>query len=91
MAYKTIPTAAFEKSLRKIGREQAKRVLRWIKANLEDTDDPRTKGKRLQHQLKPYWRYRIGDYRLIVEIIDNQLILQLIKVAHRKDVYKQKI
>ncbi|MCL2280832.1 type II toxin-antitoxin system RelE/ParE family toxin [Candidatus Saccharibacteria bacterium] len=87
MTYKIVPTARFEKDLRKIGRVNAKRVIQWIADNLEGTDDPRSHGKQLKHTLRQYWRYRIGDYRLLVEIIDDKLVLELITVAHRREVY----
>jgi mRNA interferase RelE/StbE len=45
-------------------------------------------GKRLVGELSPYYRLRIGDYRVIYEIHDQQLIVLIIKVRHRKDVYK---
>ncbi|MDR2063701.1 MAG: type II toxin-antitoxin system RelE/ParE family toxin [Candidatus Nomurabacteria bacterium] len=88
MAYKIVPTARFEKDLTKIGRANATHVVRWVAENLEGTDNPRLRGKRLKHDLKQYWRYRIGDYRLLVEIIDDELILELITIAHRREVYR---
>jgi mRNA interferase RelE/StbE len=90
MAYKIVPTAKFQKDLRKIGRSNAVRILKWIADNLEDTDDPRRHGKQLKHTLDQYWRYRIGDYRLLVEIIDDDLILKLVTAAHRKEIYRHK-
>jgi mRNA interferase RelE/StbE len=88
MTHKIVPTAQFEKDLRKIGRVNAARIIRWIAENLERTDNPRQRGKRLKHDLKKYWRYRIGDYRLLAEIIDDELILELITVAHRRTIYR---
>ena len=64
MAYKIVPTAQFQKDLKKIGQSSATVIVRWIAKNLENTDDPRTHGKQLKYGLKEYWRYRIGDYRL---------------------------
>ncbi|MCL2174006.1 type II toxin-antitoxin system RelE/ParE family toxin [Candidatus Saccharibacteria bacterium] len=88
MTYKIVPTAQFEKDLRKIGHVNAERIIRWIADNLEDTDSPRLHGQQLRHTLRQYWRYRIGDYRLLVEIIDDQLILKLITVKHRREIYR---
>jgi mRNA interferase RelE/StbE len=88
MAYKIIPTAKFQKDLRKIGRSNALRIMKWVADNLEGTADPRLHGKQLKHTLGQYWRYRIGDYRLLVEIIDDDLILRLITTAHRREIYR---
>lgn len=88
MAYKIVPTAQFEKDLRKIGQSNAVEVLRWISKNLENSEDPRQHGKPLKYALKQYWRYRIGDFRLLVDIQDQQLILALITVGHRRNIYR---
>ncbi|WP_432633080.1 type II toxin-antitoxin system RelE family toxin [Brachyspira sp.] len=50
-------------------------------------ENPRSKGKSLAGNLKVFWRYRVGDYRLICEILDNELIIYAIKISHRKNVY----
>ncbi len=63
-------------------------IISWIYKNLEDTEDPRSKGKPLKGDKKDQWRYRIGDYRIIAKIIDNKLIILVIKIGHRRDVYK---
>ena len=89
MVYKVVPTPKFEKDLKKIGRSNAVKIIRWIEENLENSEDPREKGKQLKYDFREYWRYRIGDFRLLVEIIDNQLILSLITVAHRREVYNK--
>ena len=56
--------------------------------NLVDTIDPRLHGKPLTGNLKGIWRYRVGDYRLFAEIRDNELIIFLFEVAHRREIYK---
>jgi len=89
MVYKVVPTPKFEKDLKKIGRSNAVKIIRWIEENLENSEDPREKGKQLKYDFREYWRYRIGDFRLLVEIIDNQLILSLVTVAHRREVYNK--
>ena len=57
--------------------------------NLEGIDNPRIKGRSLVGNLKNYWRYRIGDYRLITKIDDSKLIIIAIECKHRKEVYKK--
>ncbi|WP_311650651.1 type II toxin-antitoxin system RelE/ParE family toxin [Selenomonas artemidis] len=49
---------------------------------------PRSHGKALQGSLSGYWRYRIGNYRLIARIVDEELIIIAVSVAHRSKVYR---
>ena len=51
---------------------------------LQGMTDPRTKGKALAGR----WRYRVGDYRLVCEIEDNKILVTVLHIAHRKEVYK---
>ena len=76
----------FDKAARKLDRH----VLRRVKAYLDEVcelDDPRSRGKGLTGDLAGYWRYRIGDYRLLVEIRDEQLVIVAITLGHRSDIY----
>jgi len=52
-------------------------------------DGPRARGKGLSGDLAGYWRYRIGDYRVIAEIQDSRFVVIAVTVAHRSDVYDQ--
>ena len=90
MVYKIIPSPQFEKDLKKIGKSNAVKIIKWVEENLENTDNPREKGKQLKYDLREFWRYRIEDFRLIAQIIDDKLILNLITIAHRREVYKGK-
>ncbi len=58
-----------------------------MKDRLQATDNPRSTGKALQGNLSGYWRYRVGDYRVICQIHDAKLIILVIDLGHRKDVY----
>ena len=77
----------FLKGLRKIDSVNRRIISEWISRNLLETDNPRESGKALKGQLKGLWRYRIGQYRIIAQIIDDRLTLLLLDVDHRKDVY----
>jgi mRNA interferase RelE/StbE len=50
-------------------------------------DDPRTLGRALRGELSEYWRYRVGDYRLVCEIQDDVLTVLVVRIAHRSKVY----
>ncbi|WP_454301585.1 type II toxin-antitoxin system RelE family toxin [Salana multivorans] len=74
----------------KTARELDRQVLRRIKDYLDEVcalEDPRTRGKGLIGELAGYWRYRIGEYRVIVEIRDHALVIVAITLGHRSDLY----
>ena len=86
--YKLIYSKDFQKIFKKLDPSVQKLVASYIKHNLENTDNPRDYGKALVGDKKGLWRYRIGNYRLIVEIQDNKLIILILTFGHRKDIYK---
>ena len=66
-----------------------KRILfEWIDKNLEGCTDPRIHGKPLGGDRSGQWRYRVGDYRIIANIEDNRLIILVIAIGHRREIYK---
>ena len=89
MKYKLLLSDDFEKQFKKLDRSIQIIIAKWIKKHLENCNDPRTSGKALSANLKGYWRYRIGDYRLLVEIREKELVIMAISIAHRSDVYEQ--
>lgn len=62
-------------------------VMRYIDERIAASDDPRAFGHALVGDLKGLWRYRVGDLRLICSIEDEQLLVLLVKVGHRREVY----
>jgi mRNA interferase RelE/StbE len=64
------------------------RIWRFLRGWLLRTDNPRQRGKALTGNYAGLWRYRIGDYRLVCQIQDAQLVVLVIKVGHRSDVYQ---
>ena len=89
MKYTLLLSDDFEKQFKKLDRSIQIIIAKWIKKHLENCDDPRASGKALSANLKGYWRYRIGDYRLLVEIREKELVIMAISIAHRSDVYEQ--
>ena len=87
MTYKIETTSRFDKEFKKLDKYTKKMIKAWIEKNLIDCENPRTHGKGLTSNRSGQWRYRIGDYRLICEIQDNELIILALSVGHRKDVY----
>lgn len=80
--------ARAEKTLKSLDTATKQRIERFIDQLIE-ADNPRSHGKALQgKRYAGLWRYRIGDYRLICQIKDSELIILLLEIGHRKDVYK---
>lgn len=64
-------------------------LLNWISKNLVNCANPFEHGKALDGDLKNLWRYRIGDYRIITKIYDDSLVILVLTVGHRRDVYSR--
>ena len=80
----------FEREFKKLDKTVRVMITQWIKKHLMDCDNPRAFGKALVGNLKGYWRYRIGNYRLLTIIKDDELIIVAVEIEHRKSVYKRK-
>lgn len=87
MIYQLITTDKFDKAFKKLDRQTKKIIKAWIDKNLMDCEDPRIHGKGLTSNRSGQWRYRVGNYRILAEIQDNQLVLVLIDVGHRSKIY----
>jgi mRNA interferase RelE/StbE len=88
MKYKVVYDKKAIKSLSKIDQGQKVIILAWIEKNLVDTNEPKKHGKALKGNLKEYWRYRIGDYRILADINDNQIQIIIINIGQRREIYK---
>ena len=86
--YRVKTTASFDKSFKKLDKSVQLIIAKWIKNHLIDCDNPRAFGKGLTANLSGYWRYRIGDYRLLAEILDDEMIIIAIDINHRSKVYR---
>ena len=75
------------KQLKKMDKSSASLILGWIRKNIEGCDNPRVHGKGLTANRSGQWRYRVGDYRIITEIEDNKVIVLVLNVGHRRDIY----
>ena len=85
--YRVFYTKRAEKDLKKLDLYTHKLITSWLQKNIEGCDNPRIHGKALKANLKGFWRYRIGDYRIICDIQDDKLIVAAITIGHRRDVY----
>lgn len=87
MKYKLLFNKKVLKTLKKLGANDRKIIIKWLEKNIENSPEPRQFGKALKGNLRDYWRYRIGKYRVIVSINDDELVVLTIDVGHRKDIY----
>ena len=87
MRYRVIYEERALKQLRKMERKISEKIILWIEKNLNGCESPRSKGKALSGTLTGMWRYRIGDHRILAEIKDGELIILVIEVRNRKNVY----
>ena len=88
MKYSVETTPRFDREFRKLDRYTQRMLKAWIDKNLAGCENPRLHGKSLSGNLSGRWRYRIGDYRLICQINDNQLIILAMSVGHRREIYE---
>lgn len=75
------------KQLKKLDKHISALIIGWIEKNLVDCEDPRQYGKGLVANRSGEWRYRIGDYRILADIQDDKLVILIITVGHRREVY----
>lgn len=82
------PAAA--KELAKLDKPVARRITRFLVDRLAPLQDPRSIGEGLRgDELGQFWKYRLGDYRLIAEIFDGRVVIVVVRVAHRSVAYRR--
>lgn len=88
MTYEVQYSKAVVKQFKKMDNYERTMILNWIKKNLIDCENPFEHGKELKGNLKGFWRYRVGDYRIITEIYQDKFVILVINVGHRREIYK---
>lgn len=74
------------KQLAKLDNSVKRRILDYMD-EVAKLENPRERGKMLVGNLIGFWRYRVGDYRLLCRIIDEELVITVVEVGHRREVY----
>lgn len=87
MKYKVVFSENAKKNLKKIDKHIAALIIGWLEKNIDGCSDPRVHGKGLTSNRSGQWRYRIGDYRAICEIQDDKVIVLVLEIGHRKNIY----
>ena len=88
--YSVIISPIAEKDIAKLDKPIKQRVKKYIQEKLEGCENPRKYGSALEGELRTFWRYRVGNYRLVAEIKDDQVIILVVGVDKRNDIYKKK-
>lgn len=81
-----LPQAA--KELRKLDRQVAARIVTTLEERIAPLDDPRSLGSALVGEHAGFWRWRIGDTRVVARIEDERVLILMVRMAHRREVYR---
>lgn len=77
------------KDLKKLDRQVQKRIVAFLRDRLASLENPRSLGEALAgSQLGNYWKYRVGDWRIICDIQDQRIIVRVLRVGNRREVYR---
>ena len=87
MKYNLMYSEKAQKQLNKLDNSMKSEILKYIDQNLFDTDNPKKFGKALRYNLKGFWRYRLENYRIIVKIEENELLILVVQIDKRDKIY----
>ncbi len=89
MAWKVELSVEADRELSKLDAPQRTRILKFLGERVAKLDDPRSLGQALHgSRLGEFWKYRVGPYRLICKIEDNLLIVLVLRIGHRREIYR---
>ena len=87
MRYKLYFSKKAEKQFEKIDKYHQRLISNWLDMNIQNTENPRKHGKTLEN-LSGLWCYRVGNYRIVCEIKDSELVVIAVNIGHRREVYR---
>jgi mRNA interferase RelE/StbE len=89
MAWRVELSADVDRELAKLDPQHRKRILKFLSERVARLDNPRSIGQALHgSRLGEFWKYRVGDYRLICKIEDDRLVVLVLRVGHRREIYR---
>jgi mRNA interferase RelE/StbE len=89
MAYSVEVSQSADHELDKLDPQHRRRILRFLNQRVAKLDDPRSLGEALHGSLLgEFWKYCVGDYRLICKIEDTRLLVLVLRIGHRKEIYR---
>lgn len=75
------------RQMKKLDKHTSALIIGWLRKNVDGHENPREHGKGLTANRSRQWRYRVGDYRVLAEIQDEKILVLVVAVGHRRDVY----
>jgi mRNA interferase RelE/StbE len=89
MAWRIELDPAAERELSKLDPQVARRILKFLRERVANLEDPRSIGEALRgSRLGEFWKYRVGDYRIISSIEDGALRILVVRIGNRREVYR---
>jgi mRNA interferase RelE/StbE len=89
LAWRIEVAGSAERQLGRLDKQVARRIINFLRERVSTVANPRKLGKSLQGPLGEYWQYRVGDYRIIVDIQDSSLVVLVVAVGDRKQIHRQ--
>jgi mRNA interferase RelE/StbE len=89
LAWKVEISNIAERQIKKLDFPIQKRILDWLNDRIEGCKNPRHFGEPLKGEYSGFWRYRIGDFRIICDIQDDMLVVLVLTIGHRRQIYKR--
>jgi mRNA interferase RelE/StbE len=78
-----------QKQLDDLDKAVSRRILKFLYERVGRLENPRQIGDRLQGALNKFWKYRVGDYRIICRLEDEKLVVFVVRIGHRREVYSR--
>jgi len=88
MRFRVEYTRTAANQLKKMDRKIAVFIISYIEEKLVNCENPRLYGKSLKGTLNEIWRYRVGDCRILAKIEDDRVLITIVEIGHRKDIYR---
>lgn len=89
MAWKIELFEQAERDLTKLDRQHSRRILKFLRDRIAELENPRSIGKALQGpRFGELWRYRVGDFRIICKMEDDRLVVLVVRIGQRKEIYR---
>lgn len=76
------------REIKKLDKPVRRRIVNYLKERIAPAEDPRQYGKALTNELKGLWRYRVGHYRIICQIEDEEVTVLILRAGHRRHIYE---
>jgi mRNA interferase RelE/StbE len=89
MAWRVELSRSADQELGRMDPQHSRRILKFLQQRVSKLEDPRSVGQSLQGaRFGEFWKYRVGDYRLICKIEDDRTAVLVLRVGHRKEIYR---